>query len=345
MTPKTLTTEGLAGLVAELAATGTTVIAPARARDGAIDFKPVKQLADAALDGPLPRLPMKALFFPPTEALFAWRRKKDGVEVDEVNTVFPPRLVLGSRPCDAAAVAALDRVMGWDYKDELWFGRREATTIATVACAGLDDACFCTATGVGPDSSKGSDLLLVPVAGGYHVEVVTPKGEALVAANGRHFRDANGASEADRFRHDARRKVELTHDLDVAAVRRWVEGHFEHPLWAEVATRCHGCGACASVCPTCHCFDIVDEPDGLLAGTRRRNWDTCQTPVFTVHASGHNPRADQGARYRQRVNHKFAIYPARFGELLCTGCGRCSRACPGGMDLPEVLGRIAKMAG
>ena len=26
--------------------------------------------------------------------------------------------------------------------------------------------------------------------------------------------------------------------------------------------------------------------------------------------------------------HKFSIYPARFGELLCTGCGRCSRALP-----------------
>jgi ferredoxin len=43
--------------------------------------------------------------------------------------------------------------------------------------------------------------------------------------------------------------------------------------------------------------------------------------------------------------HKFSIYPDRFGEVLCTGCGRCARACPGGMDLPEVLKTIAALAG
>ena len=78
---------------------------------------------------------------------------------------------------------------------------------------------------------------------------------------------------------------------------------------------------------------------------RRRNWDTCQTGKFTVHASGHNPRGSQNERFRQRVLHKFSVYPKRFDEVLCTGCGRCARACPAGMDLPEILDQIAKLAG
>jgi ferredoxin len=73
---------------------------------------------------------------------------------------------------------------------------------------------------------------------------------------------------------------------------------------------------------------------------RRRNWDTCQTCVFTLHASGHNPRGDQNARYRQRIEHKFLAYPLKFGDVLCTGCGRCSRACPTGQDMAEILTAI-----
>lgn len=342
MNSKFIKDKDLETLIARLVDAGTKVIAPVKGK--AVEMKTITQPSEASFDAPLPRSPLKSLFFPPTEPLFAWQRKKTDVEIIEVKNTFEPRLILGCRPCDAAAVAVLDRVMGWDYRDELWFGRREATTIATIACPGLDDACFCTATGIGPDSQKGSDLFLVPVSGGYHVIVVTEKGGALVAAHPGLFQDANGSSEAEKYMHDARRRVELQAELDVAAVRKWFEGNFEHPIWSEIATRCHGCGACAFVCPTCHCFDIVEEPDGITRGTRRRNWDTCQTALFTVHASGHNPRPDQASRYRQRVNHKFAIYPARFGELLCTGCGRCTRMCPAGMDIAEVLRKVAKMA-
>ena len=98
------------------------------------------------------------------------------------------------------------------------------------------------------------------------------------------------------------------------------------------------------MCPTCHCFDIVDEPEGTSHGTRRRNWDSCQNALFTVHASGHNPRTDQTARLRQRMMHKLAIYPRRFSEILCTGCGRCSRACPAGINLEEILRLFASRA-
>jgi formate hydrogenlyase subunit 6/NADH:ubiquinone oxidoreductase subunit I len=90
------------------------------------------------------------------------------------------------------------------------------------------------------------------------------------------------------------------------------------------------------VCPTCVCFDIQEEAD--QAGERRlRTWDSCGYRMFTLHASGHNPRDTQGARWRQRIYHKFSYYPERYGKLGCVGCGKCTRACPVDMNLQEHL--------
>jgi ferredoxin len=234
--------------------------------------------------------------------------------------------------------------MDWDYHDEPWFGRRQATTIISMACPGGDSSCFCTALGLAPDETRGADILLVPVSGGFHAEILTDKGESLVRTPGSGFAEGGRAEEARKRREAGRARVEANLKINSENVRAFLDKNFGHAFFRDVALRCHGCGACASVCPTCHCFDIVDEPEAIGRGTRRRNWDTCQAAKFTLHGSGHNPRADQSSRIRQRVMHKFSIYPQRVKAILCTGCGRCVRACPGGMDLIEILERIDRLA-
>ncbi len=349
-TVKFIRESDLRGLAGDLLAAGTFVAGPTR-RAGPqgerFEYAALAR-ADELAPGPgLPRRPLKEFFFPPTEPLLHWRQRKNDVELQEVPTKFGPRVLLGVRPCDAAAVEALDKVMGWDYRDELWFGRREATTIVALACSGPADAsCFCTTVGLGPDATRGSDLLLVPAPGGYLAEAATPKGEALLTQHAKRFGDpsAEATAQAQENRAAARAAVGKNLQASPERITKWLGTNFEHPFWKGLALRCHGCGACATLCPTCHCFDIVDEPDRFDHGTRRRNWDTCQTSKFTIHASGHNPRADQNARMRQRVLHKFSIYPQRFQQLLCTGCGRCARGCGGGMDLLQVLTALDRLA-
>ncbi len=345
MTHKFLSHPMLASLVADLLAAKTRVIAPVRAKEdpAQIDYQPIERLEDAAFGVRQPRRSLKEFFLPPTEILLHYRQTKTGVEIREVPTAAPPQVIFAAAPCDVAGLEVVDKVMGWDYRDELWFGRREATTIVSFLCSVMDASCFCTSVGLGPESFTGSDVLLVPVAGGYVAHLITPRGEALMQNFGAEVSTANLAV-AEAARSEARSKVEPNLGAIPAGFAGWLASNFDHPIWKTLALRCHGCGACASVCPTCHCFDIVDERSSADEGVRRRNWDSCQTSLFTMHASGHNPRQSQSERYRQRIQHKFSIYPSRFGEILCTGCGRCSRICPGGMDLPSIIGELVALA-
>jgi ferredoxin len=334
--------EKLAELVAALTASGTRVIAPVAAEDGTATYSPIEELSDADFGGDLPMPSLKAHFLPPSETLFAWRQHEGDIELVSAPSSFPPQVVLGARPCDAAALEIVDSVMNWDYADELWNARREATTIISFACPGVDDNCFCTAVGLAPDSTRGADILLAHVDGGYVAEFVTEKGAAFLADNARFFSEAAAGvlKQAEESRAKTREAVAENLSIDTKGIERWIDAHFDDEMWLTLGPRCNGCGSCAFVCPTCHCFDIADEQAGVGAGVRRRSWDSCQSNVFTVHASGHNPRADQNARYRQRINHKFYIYPSKFGDVLCTGCGRCIRACPAGQDLIEILQTI-----
>jgi predicted aldo/keto reductase-like oxidoreductase len=77
-------------------------------------------------------------------------------------------------------------------------------------------------------------------------------------------------------------------------------------------------------------------------GRRIRNWDSCMYPLFTLHASGHNPRESGKERMRQRIMHKFNYFVNYWGSFGCVGCGRCIRNCPVNLDIREILKIISE---
>ena len=311
---------------------GRKVAGPAQASADRILYQWVDQASDLLLKGWFhPANSVKEFVFPRSEKLYGYRFVEKQIELYDIPQPDVPQLIVGARPCDAAAFPILDHVFNWDYKDEFYNRRRELTTIVTIGCTSHDAFCFCTSVGLGPAAEKGSDVLLLDLGdGNYEVRHTTAKGDAFLAGKAQ-LSDRTAQVPAGppvRFKPEA--------------IQQFLNDNFESPLWQQMTLRCMGCGACAFTCPTCHCFDIVDEGNAA-GGARVKNWDTCQSGQFTLHASGHNPRDVQPQRQRQRIFHKFQIYPNKFGEILCTGCGDCTRNCPVGLGIATVLEAVESM--
>lgn len=331
---KYLSEQNLNNLLDRLIKAGRRVVAPC-VNSGTPLYEPLTESSQIELKE-LPRRSAKEVFFPVCEDILSY--EKDGLNVklkDADTSLFPETVLVSVRPCDAAAIPVLDAVFSWDYKDQLFLERRRKTTIMGIACTKSDDACFCSGVGLSPADSRGSDLFLTPLeAGGYLCETFSEKGEELVRAYAGLFSEATGAKPLSLAEA-------CTEKFDLKKVKAWLGNHFEDPLWDEIAVRCVGCGACAFVCPACHCFDIVDEGTEKQ-GKRRKSWDACGFWKFTHHASGHNPRNLQPKRYRNRIMHKFKYYDDKFGQTLCTGCGRCIRSCPVGIDIASIVEEISQ---
>jgi ferredoxin len=224
----------------------------------------------------------------------------------------------------------LDHVFNWDYPDTFYNQRRKLTTVVTLACRDHDEYCFCTSVGLGPDATKGSDVLLLPIDNDtFEVRYLTDKGRELMES----WTEESTLSGEVMTRPPER--------FDLAQVQALVGSIVDDDIWQTPTLACVGCGSCAHGCPTCHCFDIVDEAS-RDRGSRVRNWDSCQSVMYSMHASGHNPRHDQSQRQRNRILHKYQTYPKKFGELLCTGCGACSRNCPMGLGVRHVLSQLSE---
>jgi sulfhydrogenase subunit beta (sulfur reductase) len=301
------------------------VFAPV-AHDYGVFIERISRAEDVSLDHVLTRNTLKDVMLPSCEPLACYDLEKGALAPveEEAKTI----VVVGTRPCDAAAQAILDKILGGETADKRSMDRRRRSIMVTVACSKADPACFCTSMGYGPHDETGSDVLLLPGEGGYLVRAVTDRGRAFLSEIG--------------IVEDREAKVapppEVIRKVKTEGLKAWLDKHFDHCKWEEVSENCLSCGICYYLCPTCHCYEIVDEA-GLTKGERLRVWDACSFKGFTKMAS-HQPRVGRHARYRQRIMHKFKYTVDNVGETACVGDGRCIRFCPVGVDITEILEKL-----
>ena len=295
---------------------------------------------DLSWHNPPTHISAKELVFPQREPVFFFNKKTDGVTLVDNPVSIPKTVLFGAKPCDAASFPVLEKIFNWDYKDGLFNTRLENLTVIGLECDFCDEACFCTSVGLHQASEKGSDIFLKPLTdGSFLAKVITEKGREFVKLFSSFFVESD-LEGLERMQHKSTAPVTK---FNLSDVKHFLDNNFEHPFWDKAGETCLGCAQCAYSCPVCHCFDIVDEDCSVDCGRRMKNWDACQFSTFTQHASGHNPRESQEKRYRQRISHKFKYYQDKFNDTLCTGCGRCSRGCPVGVDIAEIVTAINQL--
>ncbi len=285
----------------------------------------------------------KEMLFPQSEVLFEFQNRQ--IKSEEFPT--QKNILFGIRPCDAQAISFLDEVFINEKDKELidpyYSTKRENTIIFSLACTNPQVTCFCTSMNSKPDDESGSDIILFDLGEDIIIKPITEKGNALI------LNINSDLSDTTKAHLDIKNKLidssikKITSKINIENTKEKLDKSFDEDFWKSFRQKCLGCGVCTFLCPTCHCFDISDEMEtGMEAfvsskGSRLKCWDSCMFSLFTLHASGHNPRPTQKERFRQRVMHKFNYCPSNFSKTFCVGCGRCIRSCPVNLDIREVI--------
>lgn len=289
-------------------------------------------------------LPVKEMVFEQKEALFKWHQTGENIEVEDLpDQHWKNRIFFGVRACDTYGIAYTDRFYLQEFPDPNYKSRRSEATIVAVNCLQAGQHCFCTSVGTGVFSNVGHDLALTPMDSYYLVEVATLKGQTLISEAESYFTETNSSILKDK--NDLMAKVEESFPLKMDLTNLWddMARTFDADFWLDEANACIGCTGCTNVCPTCTCFNVVEEKIDDNQGLRVRYWDSCQMDHFTRNAEHHNPR-DAVSRVRYRVYDKLKYIEERFGFKGCSGCGRCTDVCPTYISIIDIIGSIQEAA-
>ena len=319
----------------------------------------------------LPYKSPKEFLFPQLEKLLIF---DDGC-ASVCESIENKMMVVGIKPCDLTALKILLTVFSeGKHKDIRVMQRRENTILIGTNCINKKPGCFCDERGVNrhfsdecdifiekpfPEAEhkheyqdkdenedyiffsfteNGDEILSNMASKGFIIQT-EPKNKKI-SSNG----DFNEKSEESPKDKSSELNESLQDELNEELPEELMINADEYTLfnkidWDSIVEKCLGCGICTYVCPTCHCFDFRDVVQNNKA-IRYRCWDSCMYPKFTLHASGHNPRPTKKERYRQRVLHKYVYMKQNFGYIACTGCGRCIRSCPAGMNIRNIVHSI-----
>jgi sulfhydrogenase subunit beta (sulfur reductase) len=308
--------------------------------------------ADAAeidLNAPIPAIPPKHILFPHFEKImhYAYDRQNKKVDIapDFDDTA---KALFGLRSCDLTGIACMDRFfLGQEFVDEVFKNHRKKMFIVANTCNAPFKQCFCACTDSGPSAHEGFDMNLTDMGDQYLVEVGSDKGKALAEKMSLPKADDSYKKKKEEIVDNSLLKFDAIATDNKAWISRVVNrvttGLIDEKVWEFIGNQCIECGACAFVCPSCTCFNIVDPVTGPGKADRTRTWDSCSYEGYSRMAGGHNPRRQVEDRRNKRFYCKLSYSQSKkYLRPGCVGCGRCQWVCPGDIGLPNVVTYIRR---
>lgn len=304
----------------------TTVFGPV-AKKSKFVFKALESYEELRLDYDITILPAKKVIFPTKQPMVTFDCTKIKSALQPA-----PRVLFGVHFYEIKAIDMLDELFRAGYSDRIYLANREATTIVGSNIQRISPRAFWASVGI-EVKPTGHDAFLTKIKGGYTYEVLSEKGDKLLA-----FGSFVPASEAQIteavYVNEAvlkECKEKLTHSTNEIAEK--VRASFtDKAKWEEFAHDCFSCGTCNIVCPTCYCFDVQDTWNlDQVSGVRCRSWDGCLLEDFSKvtlsSGASENFREERWQRFRHRIMRKATYLNEKLGGPACVGCGRCSVGC------------------
>lgn len=311
------------------------IIAPSLDEKTEPVFKLIQSTQEIIWDKITPIKPPKEFLFPQSEELMTF--KKDG-SYKAVSSEQAKITMLGLRPCDIKAIEYNKLFFGNKFNDPYFKSRIDNTLLIGISCEFPSSACFCTTMGLSPVESSGSDIFLTNLGDDYLIEWVSEKGQTIQKFFAEMLIDSKPDDEKVKIKIETATREKLMEEINLTEIKgKIIQTYNKEDLWKNYSNVCVACGACTFNCPTCTCFDVQEKLNSLEDGNRYRSWDSCQFFEFCLHASGHNPRGTKLQRLRQRIMHKYQYTVEQMNQWSCTGCGRCIRSCPVGINTRSIL--------
>jgi ferredoxin len=314
------------------------------ASSGEYVFEEINSASRLVMDYSISILPPKKVINPQKEDLLSF-----DLENEVIKPIYDtqPTIVLGAHTCDLYSIFLLDSAFLRGNLDQHYSNRRENTIMISIECLNpCTEHSFCKDMGTSSPPEE-FDLHLTDIGNAYAIDVGSERGEGLI----RGFNAIRNAEE-DEYRIlnkvllDKRQRFPFRLQIDSDALPSLFSLNYHSEIWDELGDRCLGCGICTIVCPTCYCFNVLDEVDfSLSSGIRYRLWDSCQLNEFALTTGGIDFRADQADRQRHRFYRKYKYQTEAHGIVGCVGCGRCSKDCIVDISPIEVINQLFSQNG